>query len=300
MALGILDISIVTDHLLDELRACRDDPAFWGAGFADRFQITVTGAAPDAVPRDDGCQLGMYLFHIDVDRQHRNSFPTGGEAQRVPVQPMALVLHYLLSAVSSDGYVDEQQAMSIGLKCFHERPFKDVIAPDGTRQRVTITLDPRTPDDAARLWQATAKPMRLSTAYRVGVTLLEPPSEPRRPQPVLDPRLVRPDHTGALTERGVDAFHDRQRPEPVLVSADANGFLTLAVVGVAAGETTVFVNRFELMEFAGGPLGFGQFAVTAPDTLQIRVHDVARSGRYPLRVVPTPGAPSVEFTLEVA
>ncbi len=298
MPLGVLDVSLVTDHLIGELQACYDDPGFWSTAFDERFAMTISGLAPDAVPRDDGCQLSLYLFHVEADRANRNTYPTGGEAQGVPEQPLALVLHYLLSAYSPSGHVEEQQAMTIGLKCFHERPFHEAVVPGGARQRVTMTLDQRSSDDAARLWQATGSPLRLSAAYRVAVTLLQPPTDPTLPRPVLDPRLVRPDDAGLLTERGVEVIEGQAPPDPSPVQATAGGFLTLTVAGVASGQTSVFVDRFELTEVPVGPLGYGNFAVTGPTTIQLRIHPIAR-GRYPLRVFPTPGAPSVDFALEL-
>ena len=62
----------------------------------------------------------------------------------------------------------------------------------------------------------------------------------------------------------------------------------------------MFIKRFELTEVPVGPLGHGNFRVVDATTLTLRIHPIARRGRYPLRVFVAADAPSVEFALEVA
>jgi hypothetical protein len=196
MAFGVLDLSLVTDQLIDLLEASVGTSALWNeaspGGLSPPFDITISGNAPEAVRDTGGCQVSLYLFHVAPDRAYRNTPvqvapPSPGtadvrpRAQRIPFQPLALELHYLLTAYSANSpnpYIQEQQVMSVALKCFHENPVVRATAPDGHQVEVTLTLDPEPSSALAPLWQATTAAMRLSAVYRVAVVFLEPPAPP--------------------------------------------------------------------------------------------------------------------------
>ena len=284
MALGLLDLSIVTDRLIRELVECRDASAIWAPG--DVVDINITGLAPSTLPRTEGCQLSLYLFHVEADPAHRNTYPTGGVARPVPQQPLGLKLHYLLSAFSAESYIEEQQAMSIGLKCFHEHPVLDAAIPGGGTERVTLTLEPRGADEAARLWQSLGSPLRTSAAYEAGVTFLQPPDD-----------LTTPDVVRHLPDVEVEAVSGELPPEPSALAVNA-GRAVVEGVGVAAGQTRVVLRSLELAETTGA-LSPGEFIVTGPTTLELRLPDGAPPGRYRLRVFRGPDLPTVELWLEV-
>jgi hypothetical protein len=201
MPLGLLDLSTVTDHLIALLNACVDGSRIWGVDGGGNpngppFNINVSGNPPDVLKAGEGCQLGLYLFHVSADKFQRNApvlpprIPPGGgdprpdgRVPRLPFQPLSLELYYLLSAYSANDYVQEQQAMSVALKCFHERPIVRLTdAADGREEEFCLTMEAETTDDLGRLWQATTAPVRLSTVYRVSVVFIEP-AEPAPPRP---------------------------------------------------------------------------------------------------------------------
>src|SRR5687768_4323117 len=130
MPIGILDLSMITDRLVRDLqRECNTGTQLWVEGGtpgnpAERATITVTGLAPDVARDEEGCQLSVYLFHVAPDAYNRNMYLRGDgtRARPVPELPLPLVLHYLVTAHSAKSYVDEQQAMSVALKWFHEHP----------------------------------------------------------------------------------------------------------------------------------------------------------------------------------
>src|SRR5438874_3132184 len=111
--LGVLDLSIITDTLLKLLDDCKNASPLWQA---DPFTITMTGAMPEAVRNDGNCQLSLYLFHIEQDKFQRNTPVTRSSV--IPQQPMSLDLYYLLTAYAEKRYIEEQQAMSIAMRCF--------------------------------------------------------------------------------------------------------------------------------------------------------------------------------------
>jgi hypothetical protein len=201
--LGLLDLSIVTDQLLKLLKDSYDSSNLWaeepsppagtppGTTPGTKFHINFTGLAPDVIRDLQGCQLSAYLYHVGVDKFLRNSpvvYPVapvvgpGVAPRRVPpnpAQPLPLELYYLITAFSSHSYIEEQQAMSIALKCLHENSILTAIVPAGDRpQELTITMEMLSVDELSRFWQATTKPIRLAAAYRVSVVFLEPPPPP--------------------------------------------------------------------------------------------------------------------------
>jgi hypothetical protein len=140
------------------------------------------------------------LFHVAQDKYQRNSPVTGPFAPKpptnpqrwatrvppIPAQPLSLDLYYLLSASSADGsYVQEQQAMSIALKCFHENPLVRITVPGGgDPEEFCLTMEIETAEDLGHLWLATTAALRLATVYKVSVVFIEPPAPPELAAPV--------------------------------------------------------------------------------------------------------------------
>jgi len=190
--LGVLDLSLVTDKLVDMLKACRDHSPMWKAngGDVNQFTIEVSGSAPDSVREKGGCQMTLYLFHVEQDKFQMNSPVLGKRAQTVPFQPLSLDLYYLLTAFSKDNYAHEQQAMSIAMRCFHENPIVHTsinlnLPPTSpVKEEFTLTMAVQTADDLARLWQSVAIPMRLAVVYRVSVIFVTPPAPATLAKPV--------------------------------------------------------------------------------------------------------------------
>ncbi|MGH7841773.1 MAG: Pvc16 family protein [Candidatus Binataceae bacterium] len=191
--LGVLDLSFVTDRLTDLLNGCVDKWPFWAptppgggsSGEIPKFHINVTGAAPDTVRSVGGCQLSLYLFHVTPDSYQRNSPVVGPRAQPIPAQPLSLDLYYLLSAFAPDDYHQEQQAMSIAMRCFHEHPIVRMpvpipVAPPPAPlqfqpEEFTLTMEVETVDSLSRLWQSVTSSMRLAAVYKASIVFMTPP-----------------------------------------------------------------------------------------------------------------------------
>lgn len=198
MPLGLLDLSIVTDRLLSLLNGCVQNSRLWseeptppdgtppGITPGQRFDINVTGLAPDEIRSLAGCQLSLYLFHVSQDQFQRNSPVTGPTTAKgatrvptIPYQPLSLDLYYLLTAYSKGSYIQEQQAMSIALKCLHENPIVRATVPvDGRTEEFCLTMEVESVLEAGRLWQAITSSLRLSVIYKVSVVFIEPKSPP--------------------------------------------------------------------------------------------------------------------------
>jgi hypothetical protein len=212
--LGVLDLSIVTDALIQILTGCVDT------------KFAVSGKPPDAI-RTGSNQLSLYLFHVALDRFQRNSpvvsqrapLPPPGRdinrAQAIPAQPLSLDLYYLLSAYAGDDYVSEQLAMTQALKCFHEHPLVRVsvtIGSDTAQEQFALTMEPETADDQGRLWQAITQSLRLSVVYKVSVVFITGQPAPRSAaqvqvfHAVANPAAPTTDEHGAATVQVMGTF----------------------------------------------------------------------------------------------
>ena len=148
----------------------------------------MTGLSPEAARQGQGAQLCMYLYHIDENSAQESLFWTA-QAQAaggppIRYQPLALDLYYLLSAFAEGNYVQEQQAMSIAMRVFHENPIVRGVDAAGQPWEVTLTLERRSYDELSRLWQATTSALRVSAVYRAAVVLIEPEPAPPPGPPV--------------------------------------------------------------------------------------------------------------------
>jgi hypothetical protein len=209
---GVLDLSVVTNTLISRLHTYvtttspllltfdtdNDEPVVT----PPPPSIACSGAMPDAVRKEAGCQLTFSLFHVTEDKYQRNSAllnpwaqgnptvtPRPQTLQPVPYQPLCLNLYYLLTAFADQQYQQEQQAMSMAMQFFYQTPIvrMNVVLPGiagAVPEEFTLTMEIETSDELARLWQAITVPMRLSVVYKVSVVLLTPPAAPPPAPPV--------------------------------------------------------------------------------------------------------------------
>lgn len=174
-ALGVPDLSIVTNTLLSMLESYLNSNGF--------TSVTLSGAMPDAVRKDSGCQLSLSLFHVTEDKFLRNSPLLNQRAQVLPFQPMSLNLYYLLTSFCDKDYVAEQQALSHAIQFFYQTPIvkTQVTLPNigsPVDEEFTLTMELESSDELSRLWQSLTVPFRTSVIYKVSVVLLTPPATP--------------------------------------------------------------------------------------------------------------------------
>ena len=181
--LGVLDLSVITDTLKKKLDDCITNSPLWSSENLPPFEITVTGAQPEAVHNDGNCQLSLYLLHICQDKFQRNSPVMGPRSSVIPQQPLALDLYYLLTAYAGKNYTQEQQAMSIALRCFYNNPIIKTVVQGDAHQEFTLSMEVESADERSRLWQALATPLRLSVVYKVSVAIITPDVPHVRPAP---------------------------------------------------------------------------------------------------------------------
>ncbi|HXT30453.1 MAG TPA: DUF4255 domain-containing protein [Vicinamibacterales bacterium] len=305
MPLGLLDLSIVTDRLVKHLNDCAAASRLWDeeptdpegtppdATPTERFTINFTGLAPDVTRGMDDCQVSLYLFHVTRDKFNSNTFPLGGRARTIPEQPLALTLYYLLSASAPNSYIHEQQAMSVALKCLHDFPIVRAKVPiDQRTEEFTLTMEPESVDDIARLWQAMATPLRLGAVYRASVVFLEPESvEPPQTKLVLRP------HVEAIT------IHGGPHANVSAATVTSAGLATITGTGFVAGSVDVQIGGFVFQpRTAAGPPAPGEFRIVNSTTIELQFPANAPmplTGRYLLRMRTGREQPAAEIWLDV-
>jgi hypothetical protein len=173
---------------------------------------TVSVIAPALIRPETETRLNLFLFHVTENAAWRNSaLPSHApDARRLTNAPLALDLHYLLTAYAPGDYAAEV-LLGAGMHAFHETPvlsrdylleiftkpdatgalptgtFKDVGASELAEQveLIKITPETMTPEEMSKLWSALMTGYRPTVAYHVSVILIERQAPLKAPLPVL-------------------------------------------------------------------------------------------------------------------
>jgi hypothetical protein len=201
--------------------------------------VGVSAVPPDRVVPANGtehAQLNLFLHQVTPNKGWRNeglpSRDTGGRS-RLSNPPLALNLHYLLSAYSG---ADLQGEILLGfaMQVLHEIPVLtrdairtalatlppplDALADSGLdRQIEQIRIVPEylNTEEMSKLWTATLSHLRPTAAYQASVVLIEATQPALSPLPVLSRGKVDP---VTLRDAGVDVHPDLLPPFPQLES----------------------------------------------------------------------------------
>jgi hypothetical protein len=185
--------------------------------------VNVTSLPPDLVvtSTDEQAQLNLFMYHATPNQGWRNEhFPSVNSAgNRVSNPPLALNLHYLLTAYCSNE-LHTEILLGYGMQLLHENPVlsRDAIkrslalpsSMNGTglplnlqslatsklaEQVELIKIIPETlnADELSKLWTAFQSKFRPSAAYLASVVLIESTKSTKSALPVKEPRIyVRP------------------------------------------------------------------------------------------------------------
>ena len=209
--------------------------------------VKVTAVAPDTIKLDEANpppSLNLFLYRTSLNQGWAEvglpSFDQNGT--RISSPPLALNLHYLLTAYGS---ADFQAEILLGyaMHLLHERPvldraairkalnptplgpsilppaFQALTAADLADQleAVTITQEPMDAEEMSRLWSAIQAHYRPTAPYVVSVVLIEARKPSRTPLPVLSRGPV--DITTGR-DRGVVVEPSLLPPFPTILSVD--------------------------------------------------------------------------------
>ncbi len=238
--LAIGAVSAVLRNLLDN--------GLIEAGAAIGTTVNVSAVAPDTINLDNAEEpprLNLFLYQVTPNSGWRNAgLPSrsGASGERLTNAPLALDLHYILTAYAR---ADFQAEILLGyaMHLLHERPvldraavrraldpspldvsmlppaFQALAASDLADQVELLKITPSVmgSDEMSKLWTAIQTHYRPSAGYLVSVVLIEGRKPGTTPLPVLSRGTVDP-----LTrrDRGVVVDADMLPPLPTLFEAD--------------------------------------------------------------------------------
>lgn len=221
-------------------------------------KINVTTKSPDQAATDaQGARINLFLYHTMPNPTWRNLDMPGrvGPGERGN-PPLALNLHYLLTAYGEDGSdLIDQRTLGTAMQVLHDRPvlkrslIEDVLPQDllasGLHEQVEhirIIPDTLNIEEMSRLWQTFQTQYRVSAAYQASVVLIESSRQTSSALPVAKRGAA---DRGVLTNVGLDAVlegieYRAASDQPALPAAKVNS--TIIVVGSnlpAVGATIV-------------------------------------------------------------
>ena len=205
--------------------------------------VKVTAVAPDTIKVDDPNappSVNLFLYRTSPNPGWREvDLPTrDANGTRISNPPLALNLHYLVTAYGNSDYQAEI-LLGYAMHLLHERPvldraairralepsplgaailppaFQALTASDLADQveAVTVTQEPMDTEEMSRLWSAMQAHYRPTAGYLVSVVLIQARAPTRTPLPVLSRGKVDP-ATGR--DRGVVVEPSLLPPYPTI------------------------------------------------------------------------------------
>jgi len=169
----------------------------------DLTDTTVTILPPDkARGNGNANQLNLFLYQILPNAAWRNmNIPSQVAAGETGNPPLALTLHYLLTAFGKDNDTTLPFGHHLLAKAMSIMYDHALLGPDEIRsatsatfpgsdldkqvERVRITLQPMSLEEISKLWTGLVTQYRLSVGYEVSVMLIDSTQAKKTPLPVL-------------------------------------------------------------------------------------------------------------------
>jgi len=189
------------------------DDGVTAAGLGGFKGSATSVLSPDQVGIDDSesTHLNLFLYLVKMNEGWKNvQLPSrNGDGKRIDRPPLALDLHFMLSAYGSSEY-HQEMFLGAGMQVLHEQPFLDRTAIDtflGTLtsneekamaaaglaaqvELVRIAPHDLSADELYKLWTAFGSKARPSAAYVASVVLIESKARVRAALPVLHANLA--------------------------------------------------------------------------------------------------------------
>jgi hypothetical protein len=284
--------------------------------------VTVSLLPPDrVVSGTEASQLNLFLYQVSPNSGWRNEgLPSrdGSGRQRLANAPLALNLHYLLSANSAEdlhaeillGYamqlLHETPVLTRGAirTALHPAPDVGATLPPALRaladsgledqvEQIKITPESLSTEDLSKLWSATLSHLRPSAAYMASVVLIQAREPARAPLPVIT-RNVR-------VEAGSLPLLEAVTPASGQPVVELNEVVVLRGRSLAGSDRTVLLRnetfgiQEEIAAASGGSGNELRFTIPLADAARFPVGTY----RVSLRLQP-PGEPKPRTTNQLA
>lgn len=247
-ALAIAGVTAVLRDRLNDGMVDHDISAVTGS------TVSVTTLAPDRVLQTDGVessQINVFLYQVSPNAGWSNTGLPSRDAsgrQRLTNPPLALNLHYLISAYGSEP-LHREILLGHAMQLMHEYPvltremIRTALEPSPVEagdlpasllalaesgladQLETLKITPEflNSEELSKLWTATQSHFRPSAAYQVSVVLIEAREATRPTLPVLTRGEPFTSVTGEVRERGVAVSPSLIPPLPTLEAVVPDG-----------------------------------------------------------------------------
>jgi hypothetical protein len=277
-ALAVASVSFVLVDLLNNGLIDHDISSTLGS------DVTVSALSPDKVDNLQtkpaaNSQLNLFLYNVTQNQGWKNvGFPSrDSKGERIDNPPLAINLHYLLSAYGMEQFHSEI-LLGYGMQLFHETPFlprdairKSLAAPslvppgqglppfmtnlftsELAEQVEQIKIWPETlsTEEISRLWTAFQAKYRPTAAYQVSVVLIESREATKSALPVLKRNI----QAITLQKPTIDLVASQKTPAD---PPDANqmilpGYLLVLVGSELKGQnTTVLLSGLQVLPSPG-------------------------------------------------
>lgn len=164
----------------------------------------VSIQTPDKIKADTKDQLNLYMYMVSFNTGWRNQMQPvrNSSGARIENTPLALDLHYLLSAYTKGDDLNRDILLGFGMQVFHDNPTlskafiaAELAAPtpsylsesnlDKQVEHIKITPETLSTEEISRLWTAFGAKYRPSAAYKVTVLLMQTQRDIEPGPPVL-------------------------------------------------------------------------------------------------------------------
>ena len=147
--------------------------------------VRVSTVPPDQLPHraaEPGGRLNLFLYQVLESAPTRAATPPTRVTLRPTAPPLALDLHYLLTAAGPNPG-DAEGALERAMQALHASPVLTIQADGQHSVPARVLLRTLPWQEMAAVWTALGTPYRLSVVYVVGPVLIgpEPPIAPTRP-----------------------------------------------------------------------------------------------------------------------
>lgn len=197
---AVAAVTLTLRNLLDKIKDITDSDEFdqLPADAKPSAEIMVTNLPLDEAYEFDKAknQVNLFLYHVEYSAAWRNMDIPGRINQgETGHPPLALNLYYVITAYGENGseligHLLLGKAMSLlhDHAVFGRTEIKDAFEVSGLHEqieRLRITPQPISLDEASKLWTGFQTQYRLSAAYEVSVVLIESKHPAKTPLPVL-------------------------------------------------------------------------------------------------------------------
>jgi hypothetical protein len=277
--------------------------------------VTVSALPPDQAHKGNGqddARLNLCLYQLTLNPGWRNAgLPSRDDrGQRIGNPPLALDLHYLLTAYGKAEF-DDEILLGYGMQVLHETPglgreairialgasgpVTGAILPGGLTtllaseladqvEQIKISAKPLTLDELTKLWSAFQTPYRASVAYEASVVLIES----RRSTRVALPVRTRNLYALPFRQPVIESLRSRAAAdEPIVEDPFILAGHQLVIEGrrLVGEATVVLVGGVEVTP-AGGDASDRRIVVAVPTTLRAGIQGVQVAHRIDIGTPP--------------